>query len=316
MGRLFLLVAVATTAACSVLAATAGASEIVTRDATAIALKVDAKGYALVDFKVDGAAKHVLYWGAVNAIAPRAGARQVAFKKDFSGGWGVMRKQYWKTMKDRCGRYDGPALPFLVTACKAPDGSYWALQSWQRALPNLGLAPWKAEQSVWELHVSHWTGDVAKIDAYTDWSYHGRYHHLFGKYTYQGRPIFGFRSTSAGVPLDTFGRNVYLDTLDSAYGSGWLRENSFLTHKPNGSFCYGFYEHKPYAGYPAGDRPQGKGVRYRITSIGPGVSPDVQWTGDDPGEWDASDPAKVQLETEMNALQLAISGADRLCRHE
>ena len=37
-------------------------------------------------------------------------------------------------------------------ACKAPDGSYWALQSWQRMLPNLGYAPWKKLQRARELH--------------------------------------------------------------------------------------------------------------------------------------------------------------------
>ena len=34
------------------------------------------------------------------------------------------------------------------------------------------------------------------------------------------QPVFGFRSTPAGVPLDTFGRNIYVDTFDSAYGAG------------------------------------------------------------------------------------------------
>ena len=54
----------------------------------------------------------------------------------------------------------------------------------------------------------------------------------------------------AGHPLDAFGRNIFVDTLDSAYGPGWKRENSFLTHKPTGAFCYGFY---PRAGRPAGN---------------------------------------------------------------
>ena len=29
----------------------------------------------------------------------------------------------------------------------------------------------------------------------------------------------------------------------SAYGSGWRRENSFLSHHGTGAFCYGFYPH-------------------------------------------------------------------------
>jgi hypothetical protein len=314
--RLVISLLATTFVACSALAATAGASEIVTRNATHVSLKVDEKGYALVTYELGGTVKRALFWGAVDAKPPARGGRQVEFKKDYSGGWMTFKKKIWLTMKNTCRRYDGPTLPDLVVACKASDGSYWALQSWQRMLPNLGLAPWKASQSVWELHLSHWTGDVAQIDAHVDWSYHGRFHHLFGNYTYENQGVFGFASTSSGNPLDSFGRNMYLDTLNSAYGEGWLRENSFLAHQPNGSFCYGFYPHKPYPGYPAGDRPPGSGEQYRITAIGPGVTPDVMWTGADAGDWDAADQSKVELESSMNALQLSISGPDKLCRHE
>jgi hypothetical protein len=63
--------------------------------------------------------------------------------------------------------------------------------------------------------------------------------HLFGTFTYGGNAVFGFRSTPAGAPLDTVGRNVYLDTFDSAYGPGWKRESSFLTHTGTAAFRYG-----------------------------------------------------------------------------
>ena len=76
----------------------------------------------------------------------------------------------------------------------------------------------------------------------------------------------------AGNPLDTFGRNIYVDTFDSAYGTGWKRENSFLTHTSTGAFCYGFNPH--------GSHPAGKGTQYRATVEGPGVTPDVMWQGD------------------------------------
>jgi hypothetical protein len=44
--------------------------------------------------------------------------------------------------------------------------------------------------------------------------------------------------------------------------------------------------------------------------MGPGVTPLVMWEGDDPGDYDAADPAKVQREQEMNAAQRAL-GDDR-----
>ncbi len=104
----------------------------------------------------------------------------------------------------------------------------------------------------------------------TDWAWH-QWDHLFGTFRYANDPVYGFRSTSSGVPLDTFGRNVYVDTFDSAYGTGWKRENSFLTHTGTGAFCYSFNPH--------GSHPAGKGTRTARPSKGPGVTPDVMWQG-------------------------------------
>ena len=86
------------------------------------------------------------------------------------------------------------------------------------------------------------------------------------------------RSTPDGQPLDTFGRNLYVDTLDSVYGAGWKRENSFLTHTGTGAFCYSVNPH--------GAHPSGKGTAYRATIIGPGVTPDVMWQGAAPRAYD------------------------------
>lgn len=287
------------------------ASELIDRDATVISFKVNELGQAGIVYRTPSkGVRYVLAWGAVNALAPTRGGQQVAFRKDYAGGWSAYRGNVVKTMRNVCEPYDGPALPWLLQACKAPDGTYWALQGWQRALPNLGLEPWKPEQRVTELHLSHWSGDLPVLTVYTDWVYSKRFHHLFGTFVYQGSPVYGFSSTSSGVPLDSWGRNVYLDTLDSAYGSGWKRENSFLAHTGTGVFCYGFYEHDPYPGYPSGRRPRGDGSRYRITAMGPGVTPLVIWEGDDPGEYDANDAATVAREREMNELQRSF-GDDR-----
>ncbi len=95
-------------------------------------------------------------------------------------------------------------------------------------------------------------------------------------------PQFGFRSTSAGEPLDSFGRNIYLDTFDSAYGAGWKRENSFLTHTNTGAFCYGLFEHQNGI-----QRPAGKGTKYRATVEGRGLTPDAMWEELAPGTYNA-----------------------------
>lgn len=312
-----------TAAVCLALAALAAAvvtlpssaSQLVTRDPKTPVLQVDANGYALVTYAERGARKSVLFWGAVNALPPAQGAKQVEFKVDYSGGWKALKKpNYWKTIRNVCKPYK-PPLPWLVAACRAPDGSSWAIQSWQKMLPNLGVAPWKPEQAAQELHLSHWKGPLPVLDVHLDWVYGGRYEHLFGTYAYQGKGVYGFRVTGSGVPLDSWGRNVYLDTLDSAYGPGWKRENSFVAQGPNGLFCYAFFEHDPYAGYPAvGKRPPGVGKQYRITAMGPGVLPVVTWQGNALGAYDANDPAKTSLEGRMNQLQDQIAAGSGSCK--
>jgi hypothetical protein len=259
-------------------ASNASASQLVDRNATAIKLEVNSKGEALITYKAHGQQKHVLAWGAENAIAPTRTRPQLAFKLDYAGGWGKYHATYWKTFKNSCGAYDGPKLAWFVTGCTAPDGSYWALQAWQRMLPNYGVKA-SATQSVWELRLSHWTGELPVLTINTDWAWH-QWDHLFGTLTYQGRAVFGYKATPGGNPLDTCGRNIYGDTYDSVYGSGWMRENSFLTHTNTGAFCYSVNPH--------GSHPAGKGTQYRATVEGPGVTPDVMWAGASPGPYDKS----------------------------
>jgi hypothetical protein len=307
--------------AAAALPAPSSASQLINRDVRNIQLAVNSKGEALVTYRtVRGQIQHVLAWGAINARQPNRALKQVRFKLDYSGGWGKYHKLYWKTFGKSCGAYDGPALPWLVTACKAPDGSYWALQKWQVQLPDLGFTPWTAGLRQWELHLSHWTTSVAKIDVWQDWVYHGRFRQVFGRYTYMGQPVYGFGSTHYGAPTDGYGRLLYLDTHNSAYGSGWRRENSFLSHKPSGVFCYGFFKHNAGAGgyaHPpgfSGMRPQGFGDMYRITAPGPGVTPDVMWTDNALHGFNATSSADVAFESAMNAQLDSILNGDRLCR--
>ena len=257
-------------------AASANASQLIDRNARGVRLAVDAKGEAMLTYTANGQVRHVLAWNAINAIAPTQARAQVAFKLDYAGGWGKTHTNLWKTFGSLCGAYDGPALAWQVAACKAPDGSYWALQAWQRMLPNYGVAP-SAAQSVWELRLSHWKGDLPELTIDTDWAWH-QWDHLYGTFTYAGGPVYGFKSSPGGNPLDSFGRNIYVDTFGSAYGAGWLRENSFLTHSGTGVFCYSF---NPHSAHPAG-----RGTKYRATVEGPGVTPDVMWQGNAPGTYD------------------------------
>jgi hypothetical protein len=284
----FALVSVAVAAA-GVLAPAATASELIGRNGSDVRLQVNAQGQALVTYRSGGAAEAVLAWGAINARGPTAGARQVSFTITRSRPGGF---------RNACRAYSGPPLAWLVTACTAADGTHWAVQAWQRMLPNYGLAA-SGERAAWELRLSHFSGAPASLEIAVDWSYR-RFDHLYGRLSYQGRPVHGFQTTSRGEPLDDFGRNVYVDTFNSSYGRGWKRENSFLAHRPTGAFCYGFY---PHAG-----RPVGAGHKYRATVIGPGVSPDVSWEGKSPGGYSPGRDAGA------NAEQRSLFAGDRLCK--
>src|SRR5262249_25186218 len=149
----------------------AGATLIIARNPRNPTLKVNSAGYALITFTEAGKVRHVLVWGATNALPPTRGKAQTAFKVDYSGGYGIQKPDYGKTFKNACRRYTGPKLPWFVagSGCTAPDGTHWALQLWQRMLPNLGFRPWKAEQAVWELHVSHWSGPLPQLTVYLGW---------------------------------------------------------------------------------------------------------------------------------------------------
>jgi hypothetical protein len=287
-----LLVALALLAA----APAATASELITRDAKDVRLTLAPDGSAVVTYTAQGKRRSVSARGAINARHPSATQPQVAFRLTY-GAKPVLRNV--------CRGYDGPALAWFVAGCKAPDGSYWALQSWQRMLPNYGLAP-NAQQAVWELRLSHWRGALPRLEVWLGWAYNGRFHDLFGRLSYLGVPVHGFRSTGAGVPLDSYGRNLYLDTFDSAYGGGWKRENSFLARNPSGAFCYGFFPH--------GSRPIGKGARYRMSVIGPGVTPDVMWEGAGLPDYDPANAEHVAHEQQANSILAQIGGATRLCR--
>jgi hypothetical protein len=256
-------------------------------DVKNVKLAVNAKGEALITYTLPtGGVRHVLVWGAVNANTPSRSTPQVRFKYDYAGGWGKYRKKnYWQTFKS-CGRYDGPTLVYLVAACKAPDGTYWALQSWQRNLPLLGFSPWTAAQKAYELHVSHWSGALPELQVGVHWTYGGSAVGVFGRLAYADQPVYGFGSTATGNPLGRYERNVYIDTLNSAYGPGWARESGILTHNPTGTFCHSFVPQKPFPGYPdQNQRPAAPGDRYRVTVMGPGVTPVIQWEGPGLDSW-------------------------------
>ena len=173
----------------------ARASQLVDRNATNVRLAVNSQGQALITYRASGRLRRVLGWGAVNARSSASGGKQVSFRLDYSGGWGTYHRRVWQTFRDSCRRYDGPVLEHVVASCTAADGTYWALQSWRVALPDLGFLPWLLTQKVAWLTLSHWGGQTAELDVHTDWIYSGRFQQVFGRLTYLGRPVYGYHTT-------------------------------------------------------------------------------------------------------------------------
>lgn len=278
--RTFILLAVC---ACSVavLVSPASAAEIVDRNVTSPQLSVNAKGdVALVTYRVQGKLHHVLYWGARNWA--------YKFLRDYSGGW-KSKVADWQHFPNRCRPYTGPTIELVVASCDAPDGSHWALQQWARLWNNYG-----GDKAPVELYISHWTGDIGDLTVQTDWGYHGKHEHLWGSFQFHGKPVFGNKQTLTGVPLDKAGRNVYVDYAD---GGTWKRENSFLTHKGTGGFCYLF-------GTQGGRKTGVEAPTYRATVIGPGVSPLVR------DQFAPPPPFDPAVDAQANALQQQAFGTD------
>jgi hypothetical protein len=291
-----ILIALSALAVAGALAApTADASKLLDRNTHFQSLKVDSRGVALVTYYAHGRTIHALVWGAINALPPDAAhpRSQVKFHVNYAGGYGsFLGAGYWREVAKNnvCTAYTGPPLYRMLRACTAPNGSFWALQRWQRALPDNGWNPRSSTESAWELHVSHWSGDLPKLWFKADWIYAGArggpFDQIYGTFTYNGHPVYGFGSSSAGAPTDSFGRLIYMDTLDPPWRrgyrqlGGWFRYNAFLTHRPHGDFCPGVYG--AIAGVKTRNRP-GRGTEYRITANGPGVTPVVVWRDYGPG---------------------------------
>src|ERR671930_1490381 len=102
------------------------------------------------------------------------------------------------------------SVPLALAVRQTPNGSFWALQAWRR----LRTGPL-------ELRFSRWQGVATTLTLQAvccKW----RSENVAGQATFHGRPIFGHHATSTGVPLDKYGRNVYLDTLRNGAWRGMI----------------------------------------------------------------------------------------------
>ena len=177
---------------------------------------------ALLTYRSEGRVHHTLAWGAINARTPKRGARQAAFRLDYSGGWGSRRTDLWRGFKNACGPYQGPELNYVVAACTAPDGSHWVVQKWRRLLPPFGVRPTFAQRAT-ELSSptspaispsssSRSTGSTGTTTTSTA-----------GSSTRTRR--LRLQRDEVRLAARQVGPDVFVDMYDSRYGRGWKREN-------------------------------------------------------------------------------------------
>lgn len=149
------------------------------------------------------------------------------------------------------------ALPMLVQLRQTPNGRLWALQSWRRI-----------KGGPVELRFSRWYGKPTKL-VLRAWCCKWRSEVARGRATFHGKPIFGYRNTPSGVPLDGLGRNVYIDSFRNGR---WMRLMGILTHRPTGRF--GLWIRKHW-----------RGSQYRAKMVGPNWG---RMLGPDASAWSPS----------------------------
>jgi len=95
------------------------------------------------------------------------------------------------------------------------------------------------------------------------------------------------------------------------FGPGWRHDAGKVAHSRNGAFCYSFVPQMTPAGYPVHVlRPPGNGDRHRVTVMGPGVTPVIQWEG--PGLTSADRAAAAS----MTAVFDEVMAGDTRCAAE
>jgi hypothetical protein len=135
----------------------------------------------------------------------------------------------------------GASIPWAVVVRQTPGGHFYALQAWRRLVTGPV-----------ELRFSRWDGEPTKLTLRTVCCKWGHVN-VVGNASFHGRPIYGYKATRQGNPLDPYGRNVY---LDSYRGGQWDRMMGILTNRPTGSFSLWI-------------RPEWTGSQYRGTIPGP-----------------------------------------------
>ena len=145
-------------------------------------------------------------------------------------------------------------------------------------------------------NVSHWSGPLARLTVSQNFTYGGSWTGLFGQLTYGGAPVFGFKTPAYNKKADGYARYVYIDMHNSVYGAGLeARRRQGAAPAQRGLLLQ--LRAADAAARLSVDRESrgpAPGDLERVTVMGPGVTPDVQWVGPGLGKYDPQQDEALQ----------------------
>ena len=129
-------------------------------------LAVNSKGEALVTYRrTDGKVRRVLVWGRrqlgdLRRAVVAAGALPVRLRRRLGQ---VPQGELLVDVQEplRAVRRSAARVPRRAAA-RRPTAPTGRIQSWQRLQPLLGFDPWLPEHTAYELHLSHWSSELAE----------------------------------------------------------------------------------------------------------------------------------------------------------
>ena len=222
----------------------------------------------------------MLVWGAINALAPSprraAGALQVRLRRRLGS---CEHRALWKTFVGPVPALRRPGARVLRR--RVQGARRVVLGAPELAARPAALAagkPWTADQRAWELRLSHWTGELARVERRRRLGVprHSAHGHLRPHLLYAGRSRVRLQTDRRrrARPTPTGATSTSTRTTRCT-ATGWRRETSVVFRKPSGAFCYSFWPtHDVSLPGSRRDRRATDTSTASASSV-PGVTPDV-----------------------------------------
>ena len=246
-------------------------------------LQVNANGKALLTYRrEDGRIRNVLVWGAINARPPSTDGAAGRLPVRLLG----------RAREPRPLRRAAVREPLRAVRRAAPPVPRHRLQGARRdLLGGAGVAAAAADarasrRGCRSRESSSSTsrtgrGRSRELEVSQNWTYGGHWQGLFGRLTYAASPCTAStRRRRRSAATATRATSTSTRTTRPTAPAGATTQAKCCT-SGNGAFCYSFVPQVPPPGYPGSRAPRGPAIgdAHRVTVMGPGVTPDVQWEG-------------------------------------